>query len=115
MAMTTQQSVETPIGFADGKVVRIEKLGMKVLVLVQAWDESTIEAEFDEVIGIRESMAFELSDLVVTERRGEFTNWCTQRAYEGGNSGGESVYQFLDIEGQPCIEIVAKGVLIRAK
>jgi hypothetical protein len=111
--MTTQQSVETPIGFADGKVVRIEKLGMKVHVAVQAWDESTIEVEFDEVIGIRESMAFELSDLVVTHLKGEFTKWCTQRAYEGQSDGGESVYQFLDIEGQPCIEIVAKGVLIR--
>jgi hypothetical protein len=52
MAMTTQQSVETPIGFADGKVVRIEKLGIKVLVLVQAWDESTIEAEFDGIDGV---------------------------------------------------------------
>ena len=115
MAMTTQKSVGTPIGFADGKVVRIEKTSMKVLVVVQAWDESTIEAEFDEVIGVRESMATELSDLVVTEGKGEFISWCTRRAYDGGSSGGESTYQFLDIEGQPCIEIVAKGVVIRAK
>lgn len=115
MTMNAQQSVETPIGFADGKVLRIEKLGMKVLVAIKAWDESTIEAEFDEVIGFRESMAFELSDLVVTDSKDEFINWCTRRAYEGGNNGAELVYQFLDIEGQPCIEIVAKGVLIRTK
>ncbi len=115
MTTTKHESVETPVGFSDGRVVRIEKLGMKVLVDVQAWDESTIEAEFYEVIGIRESMGFELSDLVVSNVKGEFTDWCTQRAYEGESNGGESVYQFLDIEGQPCIEIVAKGVLIRTK
>lgn len=112
--MPAHQSVETPIGFADGKVVRIEKLGMKVLVAVQAWNESKIEAEFEEVIGIRESMATELSDFVVTTVRDEFTTWCTQRAYESEIDGGESIYQFLDAEGLPCIEIVAKRVFIRS-
>jgi hypothetical protein len=115
MTKTKQQSVETQIGFADGKVVRIEKEGMKVLVIVQAWNESTIEAEFDEVIGVRESMAFGLSDLVVTDSRSDFINWCAGRAYEDGNRQEESVYQFLDIDGQVCIEILAKGVVIRAR
>lgn len=114
MKNTTQQSVETPIGFAEGKVVRLEKQGANVLVVVQAWDESSIEVEFVEAIGFRESMSFELSDLVITERTGEFASWCNRRAYEGGHHGSESHYQFLDVEGQPCIEVVAKGVEIRS-
>ena len=113
MTTTNYHSVATPIGFAEGTIVRIEKTSTKVLVVVRAWNETTIEVEFNEAIGFREAMSHKLSDLGVSQGAGEFANWCAGRAYDDGHNGGESLFQFLDIDGEAAIEIVAKGVQIR--
>ena len=112
MTKTRYHSVETPIGFAEGKVVLVEKKGPRVLVVVRAWDESMIEVVFDEALGFREAMSHELSDLICSQSTGEFASWCTGRAYEGGHNEGESLFQFLDVDGEAAIEVVAKGVQI---
>ena len=113
MTMTSYQSVDTPVGFAEGTVLRVEKTSSKVVVIVRAWNESTVEVEFDDAVGFREAMSHELSDLVVSECTGDFSSWCMSRAYDGGRNGGESLFQFLDVDGLASIEIVAKNVQIR--
>lgn len=106
-------SVETPIGFADSNIVRLLRFKDTLIVTVNTWNDETLEVSFLGVIGFRESMAFELSDLVRSNEIGQFGEWCLSRAYEGNISNGEMKFQFLDVDYEVAIEIIAKGVQIR--
>lgn len=106
-------SVESPIGLADSKIVSLLKSGDTLTVTLNTWNNETLEILFFGVIGFRESMADELSDLVRSSEIGQFGEWCLSRSYEGNHFDGELKYQFLDVDYEVAIEIVAKGIQIR--
>ncbi len=102
------ESMECEIGFADGVIDRIERSGEQVRVIVKAWNDKEIAIEFSEVVGVRESLCGEISDVIISDEKDGFWEWATSRAYDGPSAAIEKSFRFIDNDDSVCLEVIAK-------
>lgn len=106
-----RKSVPTPVGLSDGTIVAMQRMDEQLVVHITAWNNTELEVRFCGVIGMRETLAGDISDLVVQEGSGDFWNWCIEHAYERVPARcREKLYQFLDHDDKASLEVVGIGV-----
>lgn len=105
-----ESRVELPVGIADSSLIEYRRRGPELIAHVRAWNEALIELTFRDVIAVRDMASNDFSDLVMdSPLSSEFRAYAINRA-EVVSSASVHVYAFLDVEGQPTIEIVAASL-----
>lgn len=102
------ESMECDIGLADGLIDRIVRSDERVRVVVKAWNDQEIAIDFDGVVGVRESLCGEISDVIVSDEKDGFWEWAISRAYENTSAAVEKSYRFIDNDDSVCLEVIAK-------
>jgi hypothetical protein len=105
-----RKTVELNFSLADGSITDINRSDEQLFVEVQTWNDRKIVIQFGGVIGYRESLANDISELVVSEGAGWLWEWSISRAYTPPIPRGEKCYQFLDNDNDVSLEIVATTV-----
>lgn len=108
------QDVQTEIGFADGEIIQLERIGNAVVVFVKAWNEKEVRVEFDEVYAVRDFAAGDLSGLFVHDGETEFVKQALAYGYEKPPTTHElKHFVFKNPNDEACLEIIATAVRIR--
>ena len=104
-------SAITPIGLADSELIQYSRTAKTFIVLVRAWNEQILLFEFDGVLAVREMLAGDFSDLVEDfSTNNNLLEGVLARNYSQiPTDHPYRSYTFLDNEGEPALEIVAKS------
>ncbi len=107
----SRQSLQCNIGFADGEIEGYTKEGAQLKVHVRAWNESSIEFVFGDVVRVLDDGAGEISDVCLEISQTEFMSAALAIEYEQVPSDHPyKEYVFLDIDDVPSLRIVAATV-----
>jgi uncharacterized protein with LGFP repeats len=109
--------LETPIGFADSEFEGYTRSGANVVVEVRAWNERIVIVSFRDVLVLRDCLAGSFSR-AVRDFPGS-TNTLNEALARNFDSVPSShpyrVYSFLDLDGDPSLEIVAASCEITVR
>jgi len=111
--MIKRLSIEFDIGFSDSELISYEKNENRIKVLLSAWNQKHVCIEFIDVIFFVDYGAWSFSDFC--EFIGESSTMlkAIQTQYEEVTSEHSyHLYQFLDNENEPSIEVVAEQISI---
>lgn len=105
------EPILSPFGFSDSELQGYERIGDALVVRVLSWNKRTLTVRFRDVIGVRDSLAWEFSaavegaaasDHVLKEAlRRSFAEVPLDHTYR--------VYSFLSRDDEPSLEVVAAG------
>jgi hypothetical protein len=110
-------AVDSPIGFADSELEGYHRDGSEVVVRVRAWNAKRLVATFTEVVGLRDRLAGDFSELVRDVADGDdFMRDALKQVYEKiPSSHPYQVFSFLNQDDLPSLEIVATGCALRVE
>jgi hypothetical protein len=107
------RSIEHEIGFADSEIILYERQDNKFIVSIKAWNEVLLTVEFQDVIGLIDRGAWEVSDLQEVYDNTPFLGEMLKRQYEVIPPDHKyKIFQFLDNDSVPVLEVVAQSVSI---
>lgn len=103
------QDIELPVGLADSELHSYRREGSNVVVEVLAWNGRRVRASFQDVITLRDTLAGSFSDLVqnIPASKNTFQEALSQNFETVPASHPYQVYSFLNLDGEPSLEIVA--------
>jgi hypothetical protein len=105
----------SPLGLADSSLLHYVRTSDTAVVRIRAWNDRILIATFHDVLGLRDVVAGDFSGAVEgDERSGSFL----RQTLQGGLSGpalrdAYRVYSFLNVDGEPSLEVVAARYEIR--
>jgi len=106
-------SVEYEIGFADAEILEYRKESNELTVFVQAWNETVLRVSFFDVVGLMDLGVGDIADLVIENSGSAFLNNVIQQVYENIPSVHPyTLYQFLNNDDNPAMEVVAAGIIV---
>ena len=109
--MRTQ--IHYKIGFADGEVSSYQREEHTFTVVVKAWNGDHLRIDFSDPVGICDFGVGDISDFCMEDSGSEFMRQVLSSLYEVvPASHSYFLYQFLNLDDQPALEIVATGVQI---
>lgn len=108
--------VESPIGFADSELVAYSRGERELRAQLLAWNEAPLSVRFLDVIGVRDLAAGDLSDLCHETDDTDLLRASLKQHFDivPADHGFKS-FQFLDHDGMPALEVIAKRVLVSAR
>ena len=112
--MNDKTSINYKIGFSDSEVISYNSEKEKTIVLLKAWNEKTIKFEFIDCILFLSLENWRISDIIELKSpdsslfkralRTTFEEIPIEHSYK--------LFQFLDLDDDPAIEIVCKDIII---
>lgn len=105
--------VPSDVGFADGEVTGYATRDDRLSVAVRAWNGERLVVAFSEPLGVRDRGVASIQD--VCEVAGETPLLAEVLAYHYESvpdDHGLRVFQFLDLDGEPSLEVVARDVVV---
>lgn len=111
------QQIYLPVGLADAELEGYRRIGAELVVEIRAWNEKHVKVLFHDVIALRDSLAGSFSDLVQEFPASEDTlKEALARNFESVPvSHPYRVYSFLNLEGDPSLEVVATSCEIKIR
>ena len=108
-----QNKIKSDFGFADSIFVSYERIGTEFKVLIDIWNDKRLAISFFEFEGALDSGAGDISDFVEeTEETGFFRQVISHVYSKVPSEHSYRLYQFLDVDGTPSLEVVASDVKI---
>lgn len=100
-----------PVGLADSELESYQRAGADLVVEIRAWNEKHVRVSFHDVITLRDSIAGSFSDLVQDHpaSRGTLKEALSRSFKSEPPSHPYRVYSFLNLDGDPSLEIVASS------
>ena len=109
-----RQSVPTEIDFADAEILGHSRNGEEFLVRVKAWNEERVLVQFVGTLGLRDRGAWSVSDLCQSPIETPLLLESLRYHFEViPEDHGFHVFEFLDGDDAPVLEVIAKEVRIR--
>jgi hypothetical protein len=112
---TMKRQIEFEIGFADGEISSYCADGGDLKVQVEAWNGKQIDVEFKAFEGLADYGAGNISDLVEANHNDFYRSVVANVYVTQPTEWDLKLFQFLDADSQPVLEIVAPGVEIVTK
>jgi hypothetical protein len=106
--------VESSIGFSDSELDSYTREADELIVRVNSWNGKLLVVVFRDVIGQRDLLAGDFSDLVAGEIASQqFLQDPLRRNYGDLPATHPYVlYPFLNHDSQPALEVVASGCVV---
>jgi len=105
-----REHVNTNIGVADSQLIAYQRDSRSLRVLLQTWNGSRMSLIFEEFIGCVDTGIGEVSELLLETVPTDFFNSMLQKTYvKVPMDHGYELYQFIDVDGDPSLEIVARA------
>lgn len=107
--------IKTSVGFADAEIVFYAMRGSSLRVCLNAWNGTRLKIEFKEAVGVVDMGAKDISDLCSESGDSTFLREVVARLYESESSPERTthnLYQFLDLDGEPVMQVVASTLEI---
>ena len=105
----TRTPVSTRIGFADAEITDYSKRGGELLVGVKAWNEERLVVCFEELAAMCDRGAWSVSDLCESSIQSSLLLEALEYQYdEIPEDHGMKVFEFLDNDGNPILEVIAR-------
>lgn len=113
----TQRSIDHDTGFEDSCLLEYHRREDDTLVvLLQAWNEKTIEFEFSETVSVLEVLAGDIADVTWDDSPSELLVRALKRVYEKEPSEHPyKVFRFIALDDEPCLEIVAEACTVTTR
>lgn len=106
MSITSQ----CPFGFEDGQVIGYRAAPSSLILEYQFWNDKTGNLIFDGFVGLRDHCAIGVAVANAIEKSAsDFVDVLSRRLNEGPGRLDCRCFQFLDLDDQPMLEIVAKS------
>jgi len=108
--------VQTNIGFADGEILRCERIGSTVVVQIKTWNAKLIQVTFQDVQVSLDLMPGDISGFYCYDEETELMRKALSYAYDNfPKQHPYKHYTFMNNDAQPCLDIVAVGIEISEK
>jgi len=100
--------IQSEIGFADGEILRCERIGSAFVVRVRAWNSKNLRVEFRDVQLALDWVPSGISGFYRYDEETELLRKALDYAYgEPPRQHAYKHFAFLNNDGGPCLEIVA--------
>ena len=111
--MCQRHSVEFEVGFADSELISYERGASGIRVIISAWNERVICLEFTDAITMVDYGAWSFSDICEFEGDSPTMNKALRMQYDPIPSEHPyRLFQFLNEDDEPSIEVVAEKLLV---
>ena len=112
--MNEKKSVEYEIGFSDSEILSYNSQGENLIVILNAWNEKKIRFEFIDCILFLSFNNWMISDVVeFISSESSLLRKALKLVFEDvPEEHGYTLFQFLDLDGEPAIEVGCKSILI---
>ena len=111
--LSMRNKIKAEIGFSDGEFASYERKGDELTVLVDAWNGTRLALVFSQFEGALDLGLGDVSDFVEETEPDGFFDQVISRIYtEPPEKHPYHYYQFLDLDDQPVLVIVASDVRI---
>lgn len=108
-----KQEINFDIGFSDGEILSYCREPEQLIVVVKMWNDKKIKIVFRGIVGCSDYGIGDISALVEEDRTTEFFKKILSEVYEKLPSQHPyHLYQFLNLDDSPCLEIVAETIEI---
>jgi hypothetical protein len=105
--------VQSEIGLSDAEIVRYSRSPSELSVIVEMWNSTLVTFTFFDVIGILDLGIGDISDLCQESETTSLMSKAVERMYESPPDVlPYHVYQFLDLDYNIAMEIVAASATI---
>jgi hypothetical protein len=105
--------VQFEIGFADSELVSYSRYASELSVIVKTWDSSLVTVTFFDVIGVLDLNVGDISEICQESETTRLMSKAVERMYESPPDVlPYNVYQFLDLDGNIAMEIIAASVTV---
>jgi hypothetical protein len=100
--------ISSEFGFSDSELVSYQRTGDEFTVTVKAWNGSRLTVFFKQFEGVLDYGLGDISDFVEESDETPFIKQVISRIFtETPKEHTYRVYQFLDLDGEPILEVVA--------
>jgi hypothetical protein len=105
-----------PYGFADASLVRYERKEDRLVVDVKLWNEIEVSLLFSDTLSVLDRGMGDISD-VVESLESEFFDMALAYNYDVAPAQADRprLFQFLSVDGEPALEIVAGSVSVASR
>ncbi|GEM_PF-3760230 len=111
--MPKRYPVEFEVGFADSELISYERGESGVKVLISAWNEQSICLEFKGAITLVDYGAWNFSEICELQESSPTMSRALQTQYDGNPlEHPYRLFQFLDEDNEPSMEVVAEKLLV---
>ncbi len=102
-------SIDHDIGFADSHFLGYERSNNILTVRLQAWNEKNLQFIFNDTIRVVDNDANEVVDVVWNDANTELLKQALHRLYgQLPTKHPFKHFQFLDLDYQSCLDVVAR-------
>ena len=108
------KEIKYKIGFEDGEIKSYTKLDNgTVIVQIKLWNDKFVDAIFPETVRLLDNLAGVITKIIQIETS-DFLHEALKSNYEKiPEQPTEKHYQFLNIDDNPCLEIVSQEIQFR--
>lgn len=105
--------VTSDVGMSDGEIHAYHMEGDVFTVEVNAWNGQLLRVRFADAVGVSDLGVGDISALCEEDAGSPFMAAVLERLYEATPPpGAHRLYQFLDLDDQPALQVVAAGVSV---
>ena len=99
------------IGFSDGEVRSYHREEDELTVILSTWNNVLLKIKFSDTIGVSDLGVGDVSGVYQESLASPFMEQVIRRLYDAPPpSPPYSLYQFLDLDEQPVLEVVAGSI-----
>lgn len=111
-----QKKINYKIGFADGEIIEYLRSNNQIVVKMKTWNDVKLTIIFQGAIGMVDYGAFNISNFVEEDSLTTFMEKVLLEFYDSLTSKHPyKLYQFLNLDDNPSLEIVAESLSISDK
>lgn len=108
-----QKKINYKIGFEDGEIVGYSRSNSQFIANVKTWNDVELTVIFQDAIGVADYGALSISAFIEEDSSSAFIERVLFEAYDLLPSEHPyNLYQFLNLDGKPSIEVVAQSLNI---
>lgn len=108
------KSIEFEIGFADAELLSYERSVDDCTVNLTTWNNQNVEALFIDTVGVLDIGVGTISDIVEVFEVTPFFEKVLSQVYETPPSHHlYRLFQFLNVDGEASLEIIAAGINLK--
>jgi hypothetical protein len=108
-----RKQINYDVGFADCEFVSHTRSGPEFTVLIDAWNGKRLEITFIEFEGVLDCGVGDISDFREETEKTAFFERVMSIVYDTmPDKSNYRLYQFLNLDGEVALEVVASGVEI---
>ena len=106
------KKIKYDIGFSDSEILSYHSEKFNLIIYLQAWNEVILKIEFIDCIFFSNFRAVYISDICENPSSNSLQLALNTRYEKVPVDHGYKLYQFLDLNDDPAIEVVSKDILI---